>query len=269
MNALEVRDARFSYPPHRVQVLDGVDLAVAAGSFVALLGPNGAGKSTLLKLAAGVMAPVAGEVRVEGVAVARRPRRDLARTLAFVPQDVQFWLPFTCREVVEMGRYPHQRGLTVDGSVVDRCMAETGVTALAGRRVTEVSGGEAQRVRIAQALAQEGRILVLDEPTSHLDVSFQVEVMDLLARLNRERGMTVLVSLHDLNLASRWCDRIVVLQAGRVAADGPPSSVITAGLLREVFGVEVDLEPGERPRVFLRPGGLSEPVQGGVGTSGA
>lgn len=249
---LAARGLSFAYPGGR-QVLHPTDLAVAPGEFVGLLGPNGAGKSTLLKLLAGVLKPAAGHVLLGDEDVRRVPRRRMARTLAFVPQDAHVWLPFTCREVVAMGRYVHETGLGLRASgseVVERCMAETGVTALADRRITEVSGGEAQRVRIAQALAQEGQVLLLDEPTSHLDLSFQVEVMDVLHRLNEERGMTVVVSLHDLNLASLYCQRLVVVQEGRVVADGTPTEVVTEALLRDVFHVEADVAEG--PRVFLR-----------------
>lgn len=257
---LEAREVSFSYSPEAAPVLPPLDLAVEPGRFMGLLGPNGAGKSTLLKLLAGVLRPTRGSVSLDGEDLRRIPRRRLARTLAFVPQDAHLWLPFTCREIVAMGRYAHQAGLGLVDSghdeVVRRCMADTGVTDLAERRVTEISGGEAQRVRIAQALAQEARLLVLDEPTSHLDVSFQIEVMDLLLRLNRSRGLTVLASLHDLNLASLYCDRVVALQAGRIVGDGTPAAVLTESLLREVFRVEVDLQvgPGDRPRVFLLPG---------------
>lgn len=257
---LQARGLTFSYLPGTASVLDGLDLAVEPGTFVGLLGPNGSGKSTLLKLLAGVLPPSAGRVQLADEDLARIPRRRLAPALAFVPQDTRVWLPFTCREVVAMGRYAHRSGLGLLDSghdqVVQRCMTDTGVLDLADRRITEVSGGEAQRVRIAQALAQEARILILDEPTSHLDISFQVEVMDLLARLNRGHGLTVLAALHDLNLASLYCDRLVALRHGQVVKDGPPAQVLDPTLLWEVFGVRVEVQqgPGGRPRLFLVPG---------------
>ena len=256
---LQAQGLAFSYTPDSPPVLKALDLDLEPGSFVGLLGPNGSGKSTLLKLLAGVLRPVQGCVQLGGEDVSRIPRGRLASTLAFVPQDVHVWLPFTCREVVAMGRYVHRSGLGLLDSghdeVVHRCMADTGVVDLADRRITEVSGGEAQRVRIAQALAQEAGILVLDEPTSHLDISFQVEVMDLLARLNRTRGLTILAALHDLNLASLYCDRLIALRRGHVLRDGPPVEVLEPALLREVFGVQVEVqkEPGRRPRLFLVP----------------
>lgn len=262
---LQVRDLAFSYGPASPRVLEPLDLALEPGSFVGLLGPNGSGKSTLLKLLAGVLRPDQGRVELGEEDLHRIPRGRLASTLAFVPQDVHVWLPFTCREVVAMGRYVHRSGLGLLDSghdeVIRRCMADTGVLDLAERRITEVSGGEAQRVRIAQALAQEARILVLDEPTSHLDISFQVEVMDLLSRLNRTRGMTVLAALHDLNLASLYCDRLIALRQGRVMRDGPPAAVLEPALLQAVFGVEVEVQPGpgQRPRLFLVPTGGRRP----------
>jgi len=257
---LQARGLTFSYGPGSDSVLDGLDLALEPGTFVGLLGPNGSGKSTLLKLLAGVLHPTAGAVRLGDEDLARIPRRRLAPSLAYVPQDTRVWLPFTCREVVAMGRYAHRSGLGLSDAghdgVVQRCMADTGVLDLAERRITEVSGGEAQRVQIAQALAQEARILVLDEPTSHLDISFQVEVMDLLGRLNRDHGMTILAALHDLNLASLYCDRLVTLRRGRVVKDGSPAQVLDPTLLWEVFGVRVEIQqgPSGRPRLFLLPG---------------
>jgi len=256
---LHAQGLAFSYTPDSPQVLEPLDLDLQPGSFVGLLGPNGSGKSTLLKLLAGVLRPVQGRVHLGGEDLSRIPRGRLASTLAFVPQDVQVWLPFTCREVVAMGRYVHRSGLGLLDSghdeVVRRCMADTGVADLAERRITEVSGGEAQRVRIAQALAQEAGILVLDEPTSHLDISFQVEVMDLLSRLNRTRGLTILAALHDLNLASLYCDRLIALRQGHVLRDGPPAEVLEPALLQDLFGVQVEVQsgPGRRPRLFLVP----------------
>ena len=256
---LEARRLAFGYGPGAPRTVGPLDLAVEPGSFVGILGPNGAGKSTLLKLLAGVLPPGEGSVHLGGEDLQRVPRRRLARSLAFVPQDIHLWLPFTCREVVAMGRFAHQSGLGLGngahGEVVTRSMAETGVLELADRRVTEISGGEAQRVRIAQALAQEAGLLILDEPTSHLDVSFQMEILNLLGDLNRSRGLTVVASLHDLNLASLFCDRLLALRAGQVVGDGAPASVLTPALLREVFRVEVELQegPGGRPRIFPLP----------------
>jgi len=261
---LQALGLTFSYTPDSPQVLDPLDLELEPGTFVGLLGPNGSGKSTLLKLLAGVLRPTQGHVDLGGEDLTRIPRGRLASTLAFVPQDVHVWLPFTCREVVAMGRYVHRSGLGLLDSghdeVVRRCMADTGVLDLAERRITEVSGGEAQRVRIAQALAQEARILVLDEPTSHLDISFQVEVMDLLSRLNRTHGLTILAALHDLNLASLYCDRLIALRQGHVLRDGPPAEVLEPALLLQVFGVQVEVQPGpgQRPRLFLVPTGSRE-----------
>jgi iron complex transport system ATP-binding protein len=260
VSLLSARGLEFAYRPGE-KVLEGLDLDLAAGELVGILGPNGSGKSTLMKVMCGILSPQAGEVLLEGRPLSRIPRRHLARRIAFVPQEARPSLAFTCGEVVMMGRYPHMRGLGLgEGQhlqVVRRCMEATGVAHLARRRITEVSGGEAQRVRIAQALAQESRILLLDEPTSHLDINFQIEVMDLLRRLHREEGLTVVLSLHDLNLASLYCERLVLLQQGRLLCQGPPPEVLTPSVLRQAFQVEVEIAEGPlpgRPRVFPLPG---------------
>ncbi len=238
-----LQQVHFSYP--RREVLKGIDLELPEGGFIALLGPNGAGKSTLLKVCAGLLQPYRGEVLFNGKELQRYSRLELARCIAYVPQAINWLFPYTCKEVVAMGRYPYLHGVGVwkgeesaeHRKVVLQCMQVTGIVALASRRVTQLSGGEVQRVQIARALAQEAGVLLLDEPTSHLDIKFQLEIMELLADLNRKKGLSILVSLHDLNLAYHYCKQVVLLKDGRIYAQGAPSEVLCEESVFDVFGV--------------------------------
>jgi iron complex transport system ATP-binding protein len=238
-------------------VLQNVDLNIEAGQFVGLVGPNGAGKSTLLKALAGLLAPTpTGEVRLDGRDLRTIPNRERARLLAFVPQSANYSFAFTCQELVMMGRYAYLDRLGWSEAqhleVVRRSLAQTGSEHLGRRLVSELSGGELQRVRIAQALAQETSILLLDEPTAHLDLCHQVELMELLGRLNRERSMTIVMSVHDLNLALTSCHRLVLLQEGRLKLDEGPGNFCDNPLVDEVFGVALERwsTPGRPSRVF-------------------
>jgi iron complex transport system ATP-binding protein len=268
-------DVSFVYGQKRpVHALDGVTVALASGTIVALLGPNGSGKSTLLRTLSGGVRPTRGRVIYQGSDLHRLPPRERARRLAFVPQQVRVDFPFTVREVVMMGRAPYQGQLGLergrDAEIVEEAMERMRVHHLEGRRMCELSGGEAQRVMLAQALAQEPEILLLDEPTSHLDINFQAEIMDLLAALNAERGLTVLASLHDLNLASLYCHSVVLLRGGRLHGEGPPLDVLTESAVREVYGARVHVGRfghAELPLVTILP----RSVQGasvGPGTAG-
>jgi len=241
---IELRDLSVTYGTR--PALQKVDLELHPGEMVALVGPNGAGKSTFLRAIAGLVAPSQGSVSLDGLALECIPRKQLARTLALVPQSTVYAFPFTVEEVVTMGRFPYQSGLGLDDEkhreVVDECLAATGTVELRARRIQELSGGEQQRVRLAQALAQRSRYLLLDEPTAHLDLAFQIEVLRLLQRLNVEQGLTVVVSLHDLNLAAGFCSRIVMLSQGRLHAWGTPLEVLTAEQIEAVFGVPVEVQ---------------------------
>jgi len=238
----------FSYPtvePRRGHpfTLCSVSFDLAEGEILGVLGPNSAGKTTLIRLLTRIVAPRRGTIEVEGVALAKMTRAALARRIAVVPQDVPQGLPFTVQELVLMGRYPHapRRFFETpdDLAVAREAMAATGVLDLAGTRVGILSGGERQRVALARALAQEPRLLALDEPTAHLDLRYQVECAALLRRVNRERGVTILLVSHDLNLAGELCDRVLLLADGRVARLGPPEDVLEATLLTQVYGCDV------------------------------
>jgi iron complex transport system ATP-binding protein len=209
---------------------------------VALVGPNGAGKSTLLRAIAGLVEPAAGVIELEGASLARLDRLAIARRLAVVPQLASLPFSTTVEEVVALGRLPHEhpvRGLRpADRAAVAAAIDRVGVGHLLGRDARELSLGERQLVLLAMAVAQEAPILVLDEPTVHLDLRHQVEVMELLADLNQRDGTTVIAVLHDLGLAAHFFPRIAVIDRGRLVADGPPAESLTPDRIRDVFGVD-------------------------------
>ena len=234
---------------------DGIALTVAPGAVVGLIGPNGAGKTTLLRLAAGLLTPTAGRIVLDGRPLADWGRREVARRLGYVPQRPQLDAEFSVRDVVLTGRTPHLGRFQVE-SAADRRIAAAALdradlTAFAERPVTALSGGERQRVAIARALAQEPRLLLLDEPTASLDLRHQHEIMALVVALARKSRLGVLVSVHDLNLAARYCDRLAVIDSGRLVADGPPHAALTPALLGEVFGVAASVAVGVGPSAAL------------------
>ncbi|WHT19677.1 ABC transporter ATP-binding protein [Crossiella sp. CA-258035] len=222
-------------------VLSTVDIQVAQGEWLALVGRNGCGKSTLLRVLAGLHTPDAGTVRLGSDGLDSLSRREVARRIAVLPQAMPSVPGLTVRQLVRQGRYAVRGPLgmlrTGDDEQVRRALAETGVTDYADAAVDRLSGGERQRVRLALALAQDAPVLLLDEPTTYLDVRHQLEVLELVARLRAERGLTVVTVLHDLAQAARFADRVVALRDGAVHADGPAAEVVDAGLLAEVFGV--------------------------------
>jgi iron complex transport system ATP-binding protein len=229
-------------------VLDGLDIVVDAGEVVALVGPNGSGKSTLLRALGRLLRPRDGSVLLDGKAIGEWTTREVAQRLALLPQGPTLANDLSVEELVWLGRSPHQSLLGLparaDREAVAWAISETGVEALRGRAVSSLSGGERQRVWLAMALAQQPRVLLLDEPTTFLDLSHQLEVLDLIRYLNLEHGITVLMVLHDLNQAARYAGRVLVLHEGAVYRDGPPAAVLTPETLREVFGVEGRVLPG-------------------------
>ncbi|MBP3081287.1 iron ABC transporter ATP-binding protein [Streptomyces sp. 604F] len=246
--AVVAEGLRFGYPGR--EVLRGVDLRIGAGELVALVGLNGCGKSTFLRLAAGLLRPDGGRVLLDGEEVARLSRRGAARRVALLHQSAPPVPGLTVRQLVRQGRYAARGPLGMlrdgDDAVSARALADAGVADWAGRPVDALSGGERQRVRLAMALAQDTRTLLLDEPTTYLDLRHQLEVLQTVVRLRAERGLTVVMVVHDLNHAARFADRIVALRNGRVAADGKPADIVTPALLAEVLGVEGRVAPDER-----------------------
>ncbi len=249
--SIEVRELYAGYG--RGDVLAACELSVEPGEVLGVIGPNGAGKSTLVRVLTRRLAPRSGSVTIDGRSLARIGRLELARSLAVVPQLPELPAGFSVRELVAMGRTPHLGLLrperAEDRRAVDRALRATDTAALADRDATRLSGGERQRVVLARALAQRPRFLLLDEPTNHLDLRYQVEMLEYTRR-EVDRGVGALVVLHDLNLASRFCDRLVVLQAGHVVAQGTPSQVLTEALVSRVYGTRVDVHTiGARPLV--------------------
>jgi iron complex transport system ATP-binding protein len=225
------------------RVLDGVDLEVRRGEQVALLGANGSGKSTLLRVLAGTLRPSAGRVELFGRPIDRWRRDELARSVTVLPQGLELPSGFSVAEVVALGRIPHAGSWFAtsadDEAAVARALADADVAELAGRRVDALSGGERQRVLLALALAQEPRLLLLDEPTAHLDLAHQLALVPLLDRLRRTRSMTVIAVLHDPNLAERFADRALLLHRGRVREGGGDAGTLDPHRLRDAFGVPI------------------------------
>lgn len=245
-------------------VVSGVDLRVDRGEFVGLIGPNGCGKSTLFRVISGVKQPLAGLVRLKDRPLAQVTWRDRARIMACLSQELALEMPFTVREVAMMGRTPHigplGRETRADLDAVDRAMSLADVASLADRPITELSGGERQRAFIAMCLAQQPELLLLDEPTSHLDIGHQLAALDLIRRLNEADGLTVLAVFHDLNLACEYCDRLYLMQSGRIVTSGPPAEVVTAQSIREVYNATVLTQSNPvsgRPHVVVAGGTVS------------
>ncbi len=248
-----------------VRILDAVTIDFAPASLTCLVGPNGSGKTTLLRTAAGLIEPDSGDVEYSDRPLRSMTRRQIARDIGYVPQNTKPGFDFSVAELVTMGRYPHEpfwanrsRSVTAgcqerDGhDVVRESMALTDTLELADRSVHTLSGGELQRVLIARCLAAESRALLLDEPTAHLDLSHALELYELCRRL-RSDGRTVVVAIHDLNAAMTLADEVIVLDAGRVVANGPPERVLDAERIRSVFGVDVSESPKDPPFRFELP----------------
>lgn len=243
MATLRVSQVCFGYDGQ--PVLTEISLDISAGERIAVLGPNGAGKTTLLKLLSGALSPSGGSIFLDGRRLQAVPRAELARKIAVVPQDLAIPFAFTAREIVELGRTPHLgllRGFRSDDRhAVEQAMHLTDTTDLGGRVIHELSGGERQRVIIAMALAQEPEILLLDEPTHLLDITRQAEILDLLTDLNCSRGLTVVAAIHDLNLAGRYFNRLLILHRGAVLAEGTPEAVLHADIVEEAYGGPVEI----------------------------
>jgi iron complex transport system ATP-binding protein len=252
---LETRDVSFRYAASDWR-LDRVGFALGAGDLLAVIGPNGSGKSTLLKLAAGVLAPAAGQVRLAGAPLGEVARRRVAKTLGYLPQQFAFGYDYTVEETVAMGRFPHLSGMGFlgahDARAIDRVLEQTETAAYRRRRLSHLSGGERQRVFLASVLAQAPRVLLLDEPTSSLDIHHQARFFGLIRSLAAD-GLAVAVVTHDLNLASFYCPRALLLAGGRLLASGPTEAVLQPETLSRAYGDEVTVlrdTPSGRPVVL-------------------
>ncbi|MGA4541916.1 ABC transporter ATP-binding protein [Uniformispora flossi] len=225
----------------RRTIATGLDVAIPDRSFTVVVGPNACGKSTLLRALARLLPPARGGIVLDGRDLAAYPAKQLARILGLLPQSSTAPDGITVADLVARGRYPHQGLLRQwsreDESVVAASMAATGVADLADRPVDELSGGQRQRVWIAMVLAQETPLLLLDEPTTFLDLAYQIDVLDLCARLHREQDRTLVAVLHDLNQAARYATHLIAMRDGRIVAEGPPADIVTADLVGDVFGL--------------------------------
>ncbi|MFE9887872.1 ABC transporter ATP-binding protein [Streptomyces scopuliridis] len=264
MSRIVARELTLAYEDRTV--VHELNLAVPDGQVSVIVGPNACGKSTTLRALGRLLKPRGGSVLLDGTELARIPTRKIAQSIGLLPQSPVAPEAITVADLVSRGRQPHQhwwqQWSDEDERAVTDAMERTDVTALADRSVDELSGGQRQRVWIAMALAQETDLLLLDEPTTFLDIAHQVEVLDLVRRLNHDQGRTVVIVLHDLNQAARYADHLVAMKAGRIVAEGRPGEVVTAELVREVFGLEsvvvpdpVTGSPLVVPGAPYRPGG--------------
>lgn len=234
--ALLAKSLEFSFPGSGKKVINRISLTLAAHEMAALIGPNGSGKSTLVRLLSGYLKPDGGAVLLFGQNIRKMPRKAAARLLTVMPQNIQFETPFTVEEIVRMGSFARPEGL--DHKAAKNLLQRMDLWELRNKAVTELSGGETRRAALAQALAQKPSILLLDEPAANLDIRYQYELMELIAELHQETGLTALVVLHDLNLAATYASRIIMLDEGQVAADGEPRDVLTPQNLADHFGVD-------------------------------
>ena len=243
--SVSAENVSFRYAPGSPLVVDEVSLRLTDGALTGILGPNGSGKTTLLRLLSGTRRPTAGRVLLDDRALDRMSRREVAQQIAVVPQETELAFEYSAIEIVLMGRHPHLGLFTVEGpadiEIAQQAMASTGTAHLADRLFHQLSGGEKQRVVIAAALAQSPRLLLLDEPTASLDLGYQLEVSMLLKGLNRDHGVTMAISTHDLNLAAAVCRELIMLRDGRVIATGATNDVLTPDNVRRLYDVEADV----------------------------
>lgn len=259
MAALDVRNLRAGY--ENGFVLEGISFTLEAGDFTAVLGRNGSGKSTLIKAVQGLLQNCDGEIKIQGREALSLPRRELAGLAAYVPQFHEPAFDYTVEDIVTMGRYARRGRLerlsTSDREAVEEAMQLARVSHLRSKPAARLSGGEARRVDIARALAQDAPILFLDEPSAHLDICFQVEIYRMLRTLQVERGKTILAAEHNVNLAVLFSRRLMLLKDGRLEAQGPPGDLITRDTIRDIFGAEVDIRANRRsglPEISLISG---------------
>ena len=243
MSTLRAQDLSLGYGATRI--VDELSVDIVDGAVTAIVGPNACGKSTLLRGLARLLRPTGGQVILDGADITTLRTKDVARKLGLLPQSSIAPEGITVADLVARGRFPHQRMLRQyaheDEQAVADAMAATGVTAIAGRPVDELSGGQRQRVWVSMVLAQQTPLILLDEPTTFLDIAHQIELLDLFAELNAEQGRTIVAVLHDLNHACRFADHIIAMKSGHIVAQGAPSAVITAGLVEQVYGLQCQI----------------------------
>jgi len=260
---IEVHSVSFRY--HEDWVLQDVSFRVEKGEFVGVIGPNGSGKTTLLKILYRLLSPQKGEILFELVPMKKMDRADIAKRIAVVAQETHLLFPFSVLETVMMGRSPHLGHLMFESEkdleITKKAMEWTKMLPFSERSMDELSGGERKRVFIARALAQEPEVILLDEPTTNLDIHHQMDFLDLILTLNRERGLTIVMASHDMNIASEFCDRLILLQGGGIYKAGTPDEVITQENIEKVYGCEVWIDQNPfsgMPRISLLKKGVRE-----------
>ncbi|MCM8779522.1 MAG: ABC transporter ATP-binding protein [Candidatus Omnitrophica bacterium] len=241
-------------------VLEDINFQMEEGEFIGIIGPNGAGKSTLLKTILRIIPPLRGRIFFKEKDISQIPRKLLAQEIAYVPQQTQVWFSFSVEEILRMGRYPFLTRYRGEGErdwkIIQEKIKLTGIENLFLRNLEELSSGERQMVFITRALIQEPKLLLLDEPTAHLDIGHEIEIFDLLYRLNREDKLSIIVVLHDLNLASQYCDRLIILFAGRIEKSGKPQEVLDYRTLEKVYETVALVKENpitQRPHIFIIP----------------
>ena len=256
MARLEIQNITLDYG--RYPVIEGLSFQLCPGELIGLVGPNGCGKTSLIKSLSRVLPTRSGQILLDGKELSRFSRNELARIVGVLPQNPYLPETFTVSEVVILGRNPYLGLLggesAKDMAIVWKAMERTGITHLAKRRIGELSGGEKQRVTIARVLTQEPQVILLDEPTANLDICHQLDIMDLITHLCREKSISVLIAIHDLNIASQYCTRIMMLKNGQIHAEGTPERVVTPENVREVFGTSSTIYPhpeNNLPMVFM------------------
>ncbi|NLY10527.1 MAG: ABC transporter ATP-binding protein [Firmicutes bacterium] len=258
--AIKVSSLSFQYPASPAKVLDSLSFKIEKNQFVGIIGPNGCGKTTLLKCLTNMVRIQEGNIFLFDKELNSLTTKQVAQLVGVVPQRWESSFSFTAKELVAMGRYAHKqrfiRDKETDEQVINKAMKATRIEHLAERPIFQMSGGELQRVVIAQALAQTPQILILDEATSHLDISHQLEIFDLLKELNEQQELTIISIMHDLNFASQYCDQIIMMREGKIFSQGSPKETLTAANIKEVYGVDVNVvftNDSERPLISVFP----------------
>ncbi|NIQ01841.1 MAG: ATP-binding cassette domain-containing protein [Nitrospinaceae bacterium] len=240
---ITVKGLTFAY--ETTPVIENISLDIADGAFTGVIGPNGSGKSTLLKLMGGILPAPPGTVMFRDRELSRYKKRELAAAVTWIPQEKQMAFPFKVIDIVLMGRHPYLSPLSFEGAedyrIAEEAMRQTRVLEFAGRSFNEISGGEKQRVMIASAIAQKTDMMLLDEPTSALDIKYQIEILNILKQLNTRENKSLVLAMHDLHLASKYCQRLILLKKGRIFCAGPPREVLRKEILEEVYEVKVKL----------------------------
>ncbi len=259
MTVLSIEDLHAGYD--REPVISGISLSVPKGAFFGILGPNGAGKTTLFKVISRLIRPFSGVIRYAGVDITDITRKEYARQIAVIPQFQHILPPYTVEEFVRLGRYPHVKRFSPlrkkDCEITREILDLLRLGEYRTKKITALSGGELQRVFLAQGLAQKPSLILMDEPTSHLDIAHQIKILDIVKKLSVSTGLTVLIILHDLNLAGAYCDRIVLMREGEIGAEGTPERVLTAENIEKIYKTRVVVEKdpvGSRPHIFFIPG---------------